>query len=81
MALTNMPQTDSLMREAQHMHDIASAILEVYAPGSTSPNQGSRSYMESLIMQTMAYFERELRASKQPHPFRGSFDPVIHPPY
>lgn len=81
MALYNMPQTDTLMREAQHLHDLASAVLDVYAPGSTSPNQGSRTYMEALLHQTSAYFERELRNAKQPHPFGTGFEPVVHPPY
>ena len=81
MALYNMPQTDSLMREAQHMHDVATKILEVYAPDSDSPQKGNPAAMEALITQTMMYFERELRSMKMPNPLGTGFEPKIHPPF
>ena len=74
MALTNMPQKKSILREAQRLHDQASAILETYAEDSTSPRKGNEAAMEALLTRTLQFMERECRALDLPQPL-GGFKP------
>lgn len=71
MANINIPREKNVLRAAQRLHDMASAILDTYGKDTCVEREAA---MESVLVRTMNYMERECRALDLTPPF-GKFKP------